>query len=70
VGRSFRIGVQGEETRIFQVVDLTDTNVTLDGNHPLAGQDIILDIELLQSRRIQDEESPGGFAPKPGQLLQ
>jgi FKBP-type peptidyl-prolyl cis-trans isomerase SlyD len=70
VGRSFKIGVQGEETRVFQVVDLTDTNVTLDGNHPLAGQDIIVDVELLQSRPMQEEESPGGFSLKPGQLLQ
>ncbi len=70
IGRSFRIGVHGEDTRIFQVVDLTDTSVTLDGNHPLAGQDVILDIELLQSRPVSEDESPGGFSPKPGQLLQ
>lgn len=69
IGRSFRIGVHGEESRVFQVIDMTDTSVTLDGNHPLAGQDIIFDIELLQSRPVRDEEAPGGFAPRPGQFL-
>ena len=29
------------------VVDLTETEVTLDANHPLAGRDLIFDIELV-----------------------
>jgi len=29
------------------VVDLTDTHVTLDANHPLAGKDLIFELELV-----------------------
>ncbi|GAB3566833.1 peptidylprolyl isomerase [Spirosoma luteolum] len=29
------------------VRDLTDTNVTLDANHPLAGQDLVFEVELV-----------------------
>jgi peptidylprolyl isomerase len=30
------------------VVDLTDDSVTLDANHPLAGQDLTFAIELVK----------------------
>jgi FKBP-type peptidyl-prolyl cis-trans isomerase 2 len=35
------------ETRSFTVVDITDDEVTLDGNHPLAGQGLTFMIELV-----------------------
>ena len=30
------------------VVDISDTVVTLDANHPLAGQDLTFEIELVE----------------------
>jgi peptidylprolyl isomerase len=30
------------------VTDITDSGVTLDGNHPLAGQDLVFDIVLTE----------------------
>lgn len=30
------------------VVDLTDTEVTVDANHPLAGQNLVFDVELVE----------------------
>jgi len=30
------------------VVDMSDTNVTFDGNHPLAGKDLIFEIQLME----------------------
>lgn len=37
---------EGHATRVV-VVGVSDDRVTLDGNHPLAGQDLTFDIELL-----------------------
>jgi peptidylprolyl isomerase len=30
------------------VVDMSDTNVTFDGNHPLAGKELIFEIQLME----------------------
>lgn len=37
---------QGQSLPV-SIVKIGDENVTLDGNHPLAGQDLIFDIELV-----------------------
>ena len=41
---------------IFTVTALTETEVTLDGNHPLAGQDLYFDIEVSEARDATLEE--------------
>ncbi len=33
---------------VFTVVEVTDDNVTLDGNHPLAGKDMVFHVELVE----------------------
>ena len=38
---------EGHSTGVV-VVGVSDDHVTLDGNHPLAGQDLIFDIELVE----------------------
>ena len=41
--------VQEDGTRInVKVTDVTDTNVTLDANHPLAGEDLVFEVELME----------------------
>ena len=37
----------------FTVTDVTDDTVTLDANHPLAGKDLIFDIELVDVQSMQ-----------------
>lgn len=40
-------GPQGEETRLV-VREVKDASITVDANHPLAGQDLIFDIQLVE----------------------
>lgn len=38
----------------FRVIEINSRSVTLDGNHPFAGQDLIFDIELKDVKAITD----------------
>ena len=40
----------------FRVKEVTETHVVLDGNHPLAGEDLIFDVEILESREASEQE--------------
>ncbi|NIR53116.1 peptidylprolyl isomerase [candidate division KSB1 bacterium] len=43
------VGMQGDGKKIvFTVTEMSDKSVTLDANHPLAGQDLTFDLELLE----------------------
>ena len=48
LGMRLEIRFQEGDIRYFIVTELTEEDVTLDGNHPLAGQEIVLKIELLE----------------------
>lgn len=48
----------GEQTVI--VIDVTDDEVTVDGNHPLAGLDLRFDVEILDVREATAEELAHG----------
>jgi FKBP-type peptidyl-prolyl cis-trans isomerase SlyD len=44
------------QTQAYRVVKVNDDEVTLDGNHPLAGQDLVFEIEALAVRDATPEE--------------
>jgi FKBP-type peptidyl-prolyl cis-trans isomerase SlyD len=52
-------GEDGEEVR-FLVVDIRDGIVHLDGNHPLAGQSLVFEIEVQAVRKATAEEISSG----------
>lgn len=52
VGRKVNIEFRGGESRVMLVIAATETEVTLDGNHPLAGCD------LTFALRIEAVEEP------------
>lgn len=57
VGDRFRTGSQSP---VFTVMEVTDSAVKIDGNHPLAGQDLTFDVEILEIRAATEEELAHG----------
>jgi peptidylprolyl isomerase len=48
IGQQLQVGLADGQQAIVMVVDLSDTAVTLDANHPLAGQTLTFEIELVE----------------------
>lgn len=44
-------------SRIFRVVEVDSNEIYVDGNHPLAGQDLIFEVEILDARNLRPDES-------------
>lgn len=51
-----------KQVRVVKVTKIGDTHVTLDGNHPLAGVDLVFDIEIMLIRQATAEELQHGHA--------
>jgi FKBP-type peptidyl-prolyl cis-trans isomerase SlyD len=49
-----------QQVRVVKVTKMGDTHITLDGNHPLAGVDLIFDIEVVLIREATAEELQHG----------
>lgn len=52
----------GEQTKVVRVVKMTNETVTLDGNHPLAGQDLVFNVEMVMVREATKDELAHGHA--------
>ena len=50
VGDSFLLPLQDGTQHPVTVTEITDTHVTIDGNHPLAGRKLIFDVELIEKQ--------------------
>ena len=48
VGQQYQIPQENGQKSVFMVTEITESNVTLDGNHPLAGKDLSFDIQLIE----------------------
>ena len=47
VGQKVRVGPDEEHKTDFTITEVSDGSVTLDANHPLAGQDLTFEIEIV-----------------------
>jgi FKBP-type peptidyl-prolyl cis-trans isomerase SlyD len=65
VGDKFRAGNDGHAP-VVAVIKVTETHATLDGNHPLAGQDLTFDVEITEVREASAEELSHGHVHGPG----
>ena len=48
VGQTLEITSSGSQRTMVTVTHISDSEVTLDANHPLAGKDLILDVRLIE----------------------
>lgn len=60
VGMQFQVQGQGDEEHFVEVKSFTDSEVTVDGNHPLAGQTLNFDIEIVEVREATESEIAHG----------
>ncbi len=65
VGSFLQLQLQ-DSIKVVRITKITDDSVTMDGNHPLAGQDLEFDVELVDSREATKEEMAHGHAHGPG----
>jgi FKBP-type peptidyl-prolyl cis-trans isomerase 2 len=49
VGQKFEVPQQQGQPMVVTVVDVSDSNVKLDANHPLAGKNLTFELELLET---------------------
>jgi FKBP-type peptidyl-prolyl cis-trans isomerase SlyD len=52
----------GEQTKVVKISQIDSETVTLDGNHPLAGQDLRFEVEMISVRQATEEELAHGHA--------
>ena len=50
VGQELQVRRDGGATAIVTVAEVSDEQVTIDTNHPLAGEDLTFDLELVEVR--------------------
>ncbi len=65
VGDEFYADSNGHTT-VVVVTEVGATDVKVDGNHPLAGQDLQFEVEVLEVRDATSEEMAHGHAHGPG----
>lgn len=65
VGDQFHAQGEDGHPRIVVVTEVNDTTVTVDGNHPLSGQDLNFDVEITDVRAATKEEIEHGHAHGP-----
>ena len=62
VGDQFQASGPQGEMLLFRVLEIMGDNVKLDGNHPLAGEDLTFDVEVMKIRDATKEELAHGHA--------
>jgi len=66
LGMQFRVGPSAEQSRIVTVTDFDEELVTLDANHPLAGETLHFAINVVEVRPATREELAHGHVHGPG----
>jgi FKBP-type peptidyl-prolyl cis-trans isomerase SlyD len=64
VGDTFQVSNE-PQAPLFTVTNIAGEDVTLDGNHPMAGKDLHFDVEVIEVRDATQEELDHGHAHGP-----
>jgi len=62
VGTSILMENDKDQTRSFIVTRITDETLTVDGNNPLCGREVVFRLEVLTVRDATDDETRAGGA--------
>ena len=62
IGASILMGNEKGQTRSFIVTRMDDETLTIDGNNPLCGREVVFNLEILTVRDATDEETRAGGA--------
>ena len=65
IGTSILMENDRGQTRSFIVTHLDDDSLTVDGNNPLSGREVIFTLQILTVRDATDDEMKAGGAPAP-----
>lgn len=66
VGMRFHAQTQGGEPYVVTVTEIEGDMVTVDGNHPFAGETLHFDVEIMDIREASEEEISHGHVHGPG----
>lgn len=65
VGAQYHAAGPNNEPIMITVVEVSDENVVIDGNHPLAGVNLNFDVEVVEIRDASEEEISHGHVHGP-----
>jgi len=66
VGMTFRASTDDGEQSV-SIIDITEEEVVVDGNHPLSGLTLNFDVEVLEVREATEEEINHGHPHTDGE---
>ena len=64
-GMQFKANTGDDQERMFTVVEVEDDQIKIDGNHPLAGQTLYFNVEIVSIRAATKDELAHGHAHGP-----
>ncbi|MDA0225632.1 MAG: peptidylprolyl isomerase, partial [Proteobacteria bacterium] len=62
IGTSILMESSTGQTRSFLVTRMDDETLTVDGNNPLCGREVVFTLEILKVREATEEETRAGMA--------
>lgn len=69
VGMAVSIKGKSGKMRLYKILEVVPPFARLDGNHPLAGQDLVFEIEALKVRKATETEIEEALNPLEHQVL-